>query len=430
MAYLKNSKSARVRARLDHPVVDGDGHWLEPIPIFLDYLRDLAGPTVVDQFVKKASDTTWYDLAPDERMRQRMHRPTWWGEPANTLDRATAMVPRLFYERLDDFGIDFCVLYTSLGLFYVSNPDEGIRRAVARAVNRMNAEMFRPFADRITPAAVVPMHTPEEAIEEATYAVRELGLRVLMIANHVRRPVPAFARAGAEMKELRTYVDSLAFESAYDYDPFWQRCADLKVAVTAHSGQHGDAVARIGVVVHLQPHRALRQRQPRVCQGPHPGRGHPSLPAAPLRLPGGRGGLGVQSPHRSRRPLGAAPARRDGGPDEAHEPRPPAPGRSVPPVRRAPVRGEDRGDLPLHQHRRGLQDPGGARPSAPTGQKFDDFAEVPVRSARSCGSTSPSASTSAARPTTRSRPGPSTSTASTACGPSSRPTSAISTWST
>jgi hypothetical protein len=52
------------------------------------------------------------------------------------------MVPRLFYERLDDFGIDFALVYTSLGLFYVSNPDEDLRRAVARAVNRMNAEMF------------------------------------------------------------------------------------------------------------------------------------------------------------------------------------------------------------------------------------------------------------------------------------------------
>ena len=31
----------------------------------------------------------------------------------------------------------------------------------------------------MTPAAVVPMHTPEEAIEEATYAVRELGLKVV-----------------------------------------------------------------------------------------------------------------------------------------------------------------------------------------------------------------------------------------------------------
>ena len=239
MAYSSPSKSAAVRARLDHPVIDGDGHWLEPIPIFLDYLRDVAGPTVVDKFVKRAKDTTWYDLPAAERMRRRLHRPTWWGEPAGTLDRATAMVPRLFYERLDDFGIDFCVLYTSLGLFFVGNPDEEIRRGVARAVNRMNADLFKPYAHRITPAAVVPVHTPAEAIEEATYAVRELGLKVLMIANHVRRPVPAFAREGAELNQQRVYIDSLAFESAHDYDPFWQRCADLGVAVTAHSGSMG-----------------------------------------------------------------------------------------------------------------------------------------------------------------------------------------------
>ena len=240
MAYSKNSKSAAVRAKLNHPVIDGDGHWLEPIPIFLDFLRDVGGPSIVDKFMKKAKDTTWYEMAPAERMERRPHRPTWWGEPGNSLDRATAMVPRLFYERLDDFGIDFALVYTSLGLFYVSNPDEDLRRAVARAVNRMNAEMFRPFAHRMTPAAVVPVHTPEEAIEEATYAVRELGLKVIMIANHVRRPVPAAAR---EVKDpgahARQYIDSLGLESPYNYDPFWARCAELKVAVTAHSGSMG-----------------------------------------------------------------------------------------------------------------------------------------------------------------------------------------------
>src|SRR5882724_4692576 len=240
MAYSKNSKSAAVRAKLDHPVIDGDGHWLEPIPIFLDFLRDVGGPSIVDKFMKKAKDTSWYEMAPAERMERRPHRPTWWGEPGNSLDRATAMVPRLFYERLDDFGIDFALVYTSLGLFYVSNPDEDLRLAVARAVNRMNAEMFRPFAHRVTPAAVVPVHTPEEAIEEATYAVRELGLKVVMIANHVRRPVPAAAR---EVKDpgahARQYIDSLGLESPYDYDPFWARCAELKVAVTAHSGSMG-----------------------------------------------------------------------------------------------------------------------------------------------------------------------------------------------
>src|SRR2546426_8887865 len=149
------------------------------------------------------------------------------------------MIPKLFYERLDDFGIDFALLYTTLGLFHIGNPDEELRRAIARAVNRMNAEMFRPYAHRIAPAAVVPMHTPEEAIEEATYAVRELGLKVIMIANHVRRPVPAFARQAADPAQVRHFVDSLAYESPYDYDLLWARCVELKVAVTAHSGSMG-----------------------------------------------------------------------------------------------------------------------------------------------------------------------------------------------
>src|SRR5438094_2887246 len=240
MAYSTDSKSAAVRAQLGHPVIDGDGHWLEPIPIFLDFLRDVGGASAVDKFMKKARDTSWYEMTPAERMERRPHRPTWWGEPGNTLDRATAMVPRLFHERLDDFGIDFALVYTSLGLFFVSNPDEELRRSVARAVNRMNAEMFRPYARRMTPAAVVPMHTPREAIEEATYAVRELGLKVIMIANHVRRPVPAAGREVADpVAHARQHIDSLGLESPYDYDPFWKTCVDLKVAVTGHSGSMG-----------------------------------------------------------------------------------------------------------------------------------------------------------------------------------------------
>ena len=240
MAYSKNSKSAAVRARLDHPVIDGDGHWLEPIPIFLDYLRDVAGPSMVERFIKKATDVPWYGMSPGERMDKRLIRPTWWGEPASTLDRATAMIPRLFYERLDDFGIDFALVYTSLGLFYISTPDEELRRAVSRAVNRMNADMFAPYKHRMTPAAVVPVHTPQEAIEEATYAVRELGMKLLMIANHVRRPIEASAKQVADpATQARMYIDSLAMESPHDYDPFWARCAELRVAVTAHSGSMG-----------------------------------------------------------------------------------------------------------------------------------------------------------------------------------------------
>jgi predicted TIM-barrel fold metal-dependent hydrolase len=83
------------------------------------------------------------------------------------------------------------------------------------------------------------VYTPQEAIEEATYAVRELGLKVIMIANHVRRPVPVAAQHVTDQAHARLYIDSLALDSAYDYDPFWATCVKLKVAVTAHSGSMG-----------------------------------------------------------------------------------------------------------------------------------------------------------------------------------------------
>ena len=45
-----------------------------------------------------------------ERRERRLDQPVWWGLPAkNTLDHATSMLPKLLYERLDDFGFDFVV---------------------------------------------------------------------------------------------------------------------------------------------------------------------------------------------------------------------------------------------------------------------------------------------------------------------------------
>ncbi len=234
------SKSAAVRAKLDYPVIDGDGHWLEPIPIFLDFLKDVAGADIANQYLQsKATEAQWYRMSDEERLSRRQKRPTWWGEPANTLDRATALMPRLMYERLDEFGIDFALIYTTIGLPYVAHPDEPLRRAMCRALNRMSSDMFRPFSHRMTPVAVIPMYTPEEAIEELDYAVNHLGMKAIMAANHVRRPIPIHLQNGTDLSAVAHYIDVLALESRYDYDPFWAKYTELKVAVTVHSNSVG-----------------------------------------------------------------------------------------------------------------------------------------------------------------------------------------------
>ena len=45
-----------------------------------------------------------------------------------------------------------------------------------RAYNIVSADYFRAFSDRMTPAAIIPMHTPEEAIEELEFVTRAARL--------------------------------------------------------------------------------------------------------------------------------------------------------------------------------------------------------------------------------------------------------------
>ena len=98
------SPSDAVRSRLDHPVIDGDGHTVEYVPVLLDYLREVGGTGMIERY-EKFSTLAWYDLTPEERFRRRVTRPGWWTRPTrNTLDRATAMLPKLRRERMDELG--------------------------------------------------------------------------------------------------------------------------------------------------------------------------------------------------------------------------------------------------------------------------------------------------------------------------------------
>src|SRR2546427_8180630 len=63
-------------------------------------------------------------------------------------------------------------------------PDTRLRRAICRAYNVFTADQFRGLEDRIIPAAIIPMYTPEEAIEELEFAARQLGYKVMRSEEH------------------------------------------------------------------------------------------------------------------------------------------------------------------------------------------------------------------------------------------------------
>lgn len=233
-----NTRSAQIRARVNHPIIDSDGHVVEFEPALLDYIREVGGAGILERY-KRASDTAfyfrWNHLSPAERREHRVPRPVWWPYPAkNTYDRATAALPKLLYQRLDEMGLDFAILNPSQGLFAAHIQDDELRQAVCRAFNIFHADTFREYSDRMTPAACIPMHTPQEAIEELEHAAR-LGLKVVMLAAFVRRPIPALARQAPNLAPHLTWMDNLCLDSEYDYDPVWAKCIELKLTPTFHS---------------------------------------------------------------------------------------------------------------------------------------------------------------------------------------------------
>ncbi len=233
--------ASNLRARLRHPVIDADGHWLEFGPIVREQLRKIGGDRAVEGFsLFRSQVSKELSMSVAERRDQRIAQQAFWAAPTkNTRDRATALMPQLLYERMEELGLDFTVLYPTAGLGIPRIPDPELRKITCHAFNTFSADFFRPFADRMTPSAVIPMHTPEEAIEELEYVTKQLGLKVVMLWSMIRRPIPALAEPQSAAARRAVWFDALGLDSEYDYDPVWAKCVELGVTPTFHTGSRG-----------------------------------------------------------------------------------------------------------------------------------------------------------------------------------------------
>ena len=199
--------SKEIRKRIGHPVIDADGHWLEFGPSISDYLKEVAGADAVNSFRRRGGYVAKsLTMTPEERAQTRRAQEAFWGVPAkNTLDRATAMLPRLLYDRLDEFGFDFTVLYPTAGLAVGYIPEDEIRRASCRAFNMYIAHQFGEFSDRMTPAAAIPMHTP--AGSDRRIGVRRQGTRPQGRRDDQHGAAARFPRSGSRSAEMRSFGD-------------------------------------------------------------------------------------------------------------------------------------------------------------------------------------------------------------------------------
>lgn len=170
------SRSAAVKARLDHPVIDTDVHVDDHAPALEDCVQHHGGG-LADALRKSGC-------------------------------RLLGAVPR---RRAGPAAAG----------------DE-FRQPLQRAINHFHADLHRKQAHRLTPVAGISQNTPQEGIEELEFAIGTPGLNVVNIAGGGRRPIPALAaeHPKAEHPEVTRhagYADLCGIDGPHDHDPFWTR---------------------------------------------------------------------------------------------------------------------------------------------------------------------------------------------------------------
>ena len=128
LSRVQASRSAAIKASLQHPVIDTDVHVNDYAPVLEDYIQHYGGNQLVDalrkalggRFVtRNGGGKDWYQQTPAERQYHRTLRAPWWARVTrNTYDLATYTLPALLYERLAEQGSDYSVpvSYTHLTL--------------------------------------------------------------------------------------------------------------------------------------------------------------------------------------------------------------------------------------------------------------------------------------------------------------------------
>lgn len=203
-------------------VLDTDSHQMEPISIWQEYIDP--------QFADRAPRVGDYGNGRRGLMVEN--------EPITKQDGSYPMNSKEFHEAttqamlrfkktreagfssearltdMDEQGVDVQVIYPTVGGQILGKPfkDPELLAAVCRAYNNWSLEYCAQDPSRLYMAAMLPVQSPELAIEEAKRAAAK-GARCFYI-----RPNPA------EGRNL----------SSEDYDPLWSTVVDLNLPICLH----------------------------------------------------------------------------------------------------------------------------------------------------------------------------------------------------
>lgn len=205
-------------------VIDADSHLVEDFDRlhaltdarFLSYAPRLVphGPAEMLQiggvYQTQAPGMTWGDTNSRRGLDEDKRQMRKWNEAERV-----GFDPVARLALMDELGVDGSVIFPSAGLGVGAITIPEIAAGVCRGVNRYVAEYCTADSGRLWPAANLPLAGRDVAIEEARYAVEELGAKALFGLSGVHGP-----------------------ERLYHpyWDPFFETVAELGVPFCTHGG--------------------------------------------------------------------------------------------------------------------------------------------------------------------------------------------------
>jgi len=219
-----------------YETVDADGHILEPLTLWDDYLdpafRERQPQLVIDDNGKERISVEGKLLGNPRGIgslgsigvRQGIVE---LGSLKYAEGYKGGFDPHARIVDMDSDGIDAAFLYPSIGLFTGAVEAPDLSAAMCRAYNRWLVDYCKPYPDRLFGVAMMPMQSVKLAMDEMRYARETLGMR-----GGFLRPNPYHGK--------KMLSDPM-------YEPFWQLAEDLDFSIGFHEGSTNGAMPTVGV---------------------------------------------------------------------------------------------------------------------------------------------------------------------------------------
>ena len=227
-------QAAGIRARSGAP---GD-RWRRPLAGadsgLPEYLRDVGGAGAVDQiraFWHRNSE--WYRVDWAERQRKRLRRTIWWGVTTQHLRQGHGAASRAAERALAGAGYRLRDHLSKLRPHH--STIAGDLRAACSRLQQDDLGHVRALSRAVRPGRDHPGPHPRGSDRRAELRCQRARLQGDHAAWEPGAAHPCRCRRHRSANAA-WYCDNIALDSPYDYEPFWQRCVELGVAVTQHAG--------------------------------------------------------------------------------------------------------------------------------------------------------------------------------------------------